>query len=137
MLDWGITNDLQIGFESGHNISDHLFVINTLIDQRRIGNQEIFLAFINLCQVYDRVDWTKLFRKLTYYQIPAPIIRILMSQYDNIKYCILIEDGRSHFFRTDQGVKQGDNFSPRLFNCTLWTLPVFFAGIWTLCIYKG
>ena len=69
-----------------------------------------------MLQAYDRVDRAKLFKKLISYQIPAQITRIIMDQYDKIQYCILTEEGRSMFFITRQGVKQGDPFSPRLFN---------------------
>ena len=116
MSDWGIQNDLQIGFERGHSIADHLFVLMTLIDQARICGQEIYLAFIDMKQAYDRVNRTKLFRKLTEYQIPAKIIRIIMDPYDNIQYCVVTDEGRSDFFTTSQGLKQGDPFSSRLFN---------------------
>ena len=39
-----------------------------------------------------------------------------MDQYDKMEYCVLTEEGRSLFFITTQGLKQGDPFSPRLFN---------------------
>ena len=91
MADWGIQNDLQIGFERGHSIADHLFVLSTLIDQVRICGQDIFLAFIDMKQAYDRVNRTKLFRKLTSYQVPAKIIKIIIDQYDNIQYCVLTD----------------------------------------------
>ena len=85
MMEWGLQNDSQIGFESGRSISYHILVLTTLIDQARICNQDLYLAFIDMCQAYDRVDRAKLFRKLISYQIPAQITRIIMDQYDKIQ----------------------------------------------------
>ena len=140
MADWGIQNNLQIGFEKGRSIADHLFVLSTLIDQARLCGQDIFLVFIDMKQAYDRVNRTKLFRKLTSYQVPAKIIKIIMDQYDNIQNCVLTDEGRSAFFTTSQG----DPFSPRLFNLFIMDViqifnldsdPLFLQGhaIYILC----
>ena len=144
MADWGIQNDLQIGFESGRSIADHIFILTTLIDQARVCKQNMYLAFIDMRQAYDRVDRTKLFKKLISYQIPAQITRIVMDQYDKVQYCVLTEEGRSYFFITAQGLKQGDPFSPRLFNLYIMDVirifkmesdPLFLQGkaIYILC----
>ena len=144
MADWGIQNNLQIGFESGRSIADHIFILTTLIDQARICKQDIYLAFIDMRQAYDRVDIIKLFRKLISYQIPIQITRIVMDQYDKIQYCVLTDKGRSYFFITTQGLKQGDPFSPRLFNLYIMDVirifnldsdPLFLQGkaIFILC----
>ena len=116
MAEWGIQNDLQIGFENGRSIVDHIFVLTTLIEQARACKNDIYLAFIDLRQAYDRVDRARLFRKMISYRIPAQITKIVMDQYDKMEYCVLTEEGRSIFFITSQGLKQGDPFSPRLFN---------------------
>ena len=136
MTDWGIQNDLQIGFEKGQSIADHIFVMTTLIDQPRACKQDIYLAFIDMRQAYDRVNRARLFRKLISYQIPTQITRIIMDQYDKIQYCVLTEEGRS-FFITTQGLKQGDPFSPRIFNIYIMDIirifsldsdPIFLQG---------
>ena len=142
--DWGIQNDLQIGFEKRRSIADHIFILTTLIDQACVCNQDLYLAFIDMWQAYDRVDRAKLFKKLISYQIPAQITRIIMDQYDKLPYCVLTEEGRSIFVITMQGAKQGDPFSPRLFDLfimdiirilNLDTDPVFLQGkaIYILC----
>ena len=144
IADWGIQNDLQIGFETGKSIADHIFILTTLIHQARVCKQNMYLAFIDMRQAYDRVDRTKLFKKLISYQIPAQITRIVMDQYDKVQYCVLTEEGRSLFFIMAQGLKQGDPFSPRLFNLYIMDIirifkmesdPLFLQGkaIYILC----
>ena len=67
-------------------------------------------------EAYDRINRIALFRKLLTYKIPARIIRIIINQYDAVEYVVVTDDGKSHAFRTTQGLKQGDNMSPKLFN---------------------
>ena len=107
-----INSDLQIGFEKNHMISDHLFVLKTIIEQARMSKQDLHLALIDFHQAY-RIA---LFRKLLTYKIPVRIVCIIVNQYDNVEYVVVMDDGKSHAFKTTQGLKQGDNMSPRLFN---------------------
>ena len=122
-----INSDLQIGFEKNHMISDHLFVLKTIIEQARICKQDLHLAFIDFRQAYDRIDRIALFRKLITYQIPARIIRIIINQYDHMEYVVVMEDGKSHAFKTTQGLKQGDNMSPKLFNLFIMDILYIFG----------
>ena len=48
--------------------------------------------------------------------IPSKIISILADQFAKVEYCVLTEEGRSDFFKSSLGLKQGDTISPRLFN---------------------
>ena len=122
-----INSDLQIGFEKNHMISDHLFVLKTIIEQARICKQDLHLAFIDFRQAYDRINRIALFRKLLTYKIPVRIIRSIINQYDNMEYVVVTDDGKSHAFRTTQGLKQGDNMSPKLFNLFIMDILYIFS----------
>ena len=39
-----------------------------------------------------------------------------MAQYGKVEYCVLTPGGRTNFFKTSMGLKQGDTMSPLLFN---------------------
>ena len=116
MDDKGISNDMQIGFERNHRISDHLMVIRTIIDQARCCNQDTFIAFVDFKQAYDRVNRKLLFQKLINYCFPSKLIKIIIDQYQKVQYCVLTPEGRTVFFNSNLGLKQGDTMSPRLFN---------------------
>ena len=120
-----ISNDLQIGFERDHQKADHILVLNTIIDQSKACKNNLYLAFIDLKQAYDRVNRSLLLEKMIELKIPAKIIRILLDQFSKVKYCVLTPHGRSRFFESDQGLKQGDPASPREFN-------FFFMGVLTI-----
>ena len=116
MDDKGISNDMQIGFERNHRISDHLMVIRTILDQARCCGQDIFIAFVDFKQAYDRVNRKLLFQKLIDYCFPSKLIKIIIDQYQKVQYCVLTPEGRTIFFNSNLGLKQGDTMSPRLFN---------------------
>ena len=122
-----INSDLQIGFERDHMISDHLFVLKTIIEQARVCKQDLHLAFIDFRQAYDRINRIALFRKLLIYKIPTRIVRIIINQYDNMEYVVVTDDGKSCAFKTTQGLKQGDNMSPKLFNLFIMDILYIFS----------
>ena len=112
----GISNDMQIGFERNHRISDHLLVIRTIIDQALFCTQDTYIAFIDFKQAYDRVNRNLLFQKLIDYCFPSKLIKIIIDQYQKVQYCVLTPEGRTAFFQSNLGLKQEDTMSPRLFN---------------------
>ena len=116
MDDKGISNDMQIRFERNHRISDHLMVLRTIIDQARYGGQDTHIAFVDFKQAYDRFNRKLLFQKLLNYCFPSKLIKIIINQYQKVQYCVLTPDGRTIFFDSNLGLKQGDTMSPRLFN---------------------
>ncbi len=65
MNEFDLIGPNQIGFLKGHRTSDHVYVVNTLVN--RIVKQRgksIFTAFIDLRKAYDSVDRYFLFNKL-------------------------------------------------------------------------
>ena len=111
-------------------ISDHLFVLKTIIEQARTCKQDLHLAFIDFRQAYDRINRIALFRKLLTYKIPARIIRIIINQYDNVEYVVVTDDGKSRAFKTTQGIKQGDNMYPKLFNLFIMDILYIFNALY-------
>ena len=97
----GISNDVQIGFEKHHRIADHILVLNTLLDQANFRKQDVFLAFIDLKQAYDRINRKQLYGKLIDLGFPSKVISIIINQYDKAQYCVLTPDGRTCFFKAD------------------------------------
>ena len=116
MDDKGISNDIQIGFEKNHRIADHLLVMRTILDQAKACRQDTFMAFVDFKQAYDKVNRQLLLKKFLKYGFPSRIIKILIDQYQNIQYCVITPNGRTKFFKSDLGLKQGDTMSPHCFN---------------------
>ena len=44
-----------------------------------------------------------------------------------MEYVVVTDDGKSHAFRTTQGLKQGDNMSPKLFNLFIMDILYIFS----------
>ena len=112
----GFFNDLQIGFMKGRRIADHVLVLQTLMAQAKRRRRSLFACFVDLKQAYDRVDRRKLYNKLITKGAPDKIVKSIMAQYGKVEYCVLKPGGRTGFFKTSMGLKQGDTMSPLLFN---------------------
>ena len=125
----GFLNDLQIGFKKGHRVADHVLVLQTLIAQAKKKRRPLHAAFIDLKQAYDRVDRKKLYKKLIKAGAPLKLIKTIMSQYGNLEYCILTPGGRTPYFNTLIGLKQGDTMSPLLFNFFIMDILFDFVNI--------
>ena len=128
MDETGISNDMQIGFEKNHRIADHLFVIRTILDQAKICGQDTFMAFIDFKQAYDRVNRNLLFKKFLSNGLPSRIIKVVIDQYQNVQYCVLTPYGRTKFFKSNLGLKQGDTMSPRFFNLFIMDIISIFGN---------
>ena len=76
MDEQGISNDLQIGLERDHRIANHLLVLQTVLDQAKACQQNAYIAFIDLKQVYDRIDRKLLLDKMIDLGVPSKIISI-------------------------------------------------------------
>jgi hypothetical protein len=74
------------------------------------------LLFIDLNKAYDRVDrralWEDMANKLN---IPQCLIQLIRNMYVGNKGVVCIEGQAQTFFDTNNGVKQGDGASPKLF----------------------
>ena len=107
-----LNSDLQISFEKSHIVSDHLFILWTIIEQASVCKQDLNLSFIDLPQAYDRANKTELYQKLQ--EIASRNVRVIINQYDNVEYSVLMENGTAITLKSTLGLKQGDNLGPRL-----------------------
>lgn len=125
--DFEIMEPCQAGFRKGFATIDNIFVLHNLIDIIGKGNKQLFCAFVDLKQAFDKVWHSGLWQKLQLYQINGKCLRVIQSMYNNIKSCILANGKTSSFFISNIGVRQGENLSPILFNLYLNDLERFLS----------
>ena len=112
--------DEQNGFRKDRSCQDHLYVLDSLIRNRKNENLSTFTAFIDLQKAFDCVNRDFLMHKILNMGIEGKIYMSIKSLYSATEACVKISnDLYSEWFPTLFGVRQGDSLSPTLFSMYL------------------
>lgn len=103
--------DEQNGFRKDRNCEDHVFTLNSLIQNR----DTTFVTFIDLQKAFDTVDRDLLQYSLLTNGVDGHFYNNVKSLYHNTESCVRIGDHHTAWFNCTSGVRQGDNLSPTLF----------------------
>ena len=107
--------DEQNGFRACRSCIDHLFVLCTVLRNRKLSGKETFLSYIDYKKAFDSVERNLLLFKLSQIGITGNIYRAISSLYSNTQSRVLLNDHETPYFDCPVGVKQGDCLSPTLF----------------------
>ena len=106
----------QNGFRVGRSCIDHIFVLCTILRNRKIMGKESFLCFIDYKKAFDSVDRNLLLFKLSNIGVNGHMYSAISSLYSNPKSRVILQDYSTEYFDCPIGVKQGDSLSPTLFS---------------------
>ena len=106
----------QNGFRIGRSCIDNVFTIKQTIEKRKEFNLKTHVAFLDLEKACDRVNRSQLLQILNKRSIPYHLIEVIKSLYKNTG--VQIDTGRKILDKIyiNQGIRQGCNLSPALFN---------------------
>ena len=110
-----LISDTQNGFRKLRSCIDHLFVLTSIIRNRKVNGLSTFVCYIDLAKAFDTVDRDCLFMKLANAGIQGKMYWAIRSLYCNHVSSILVNDYQTDWFSNITGVKQGDNISTTLF----------------------
>ena len=105
----------QNGFRVGRSCIDHIFVMCTILRNRKLLGEETFLCFIDYKKAFDSVDRNLLLYKLSSIGVNGHMYSAISSLYSNPKSRVILQDYSTDYFDCPVGVKQGDCLSPTLF----------------------
>ena len=107
----------QIGFMKGARTSDHIFLLQTIIEKVvKKTKGKLYAAFIDFKKAYDTVDREKLFNRLKQLGIRGIYLNNIIAMYKNTSYKIKLTNGFLDPLECNLGLKQGCPLSPMLFN---------------------
>ena len=106
----------QNGFRAGRSCIDHLFVLCTVLRNRKLSDKETFLCFIDYKKAFDSVERNLLLHKLSQIGINGSMYQAISALYLNPKSRVILNDYETEYFECPIGVKQGDCLSPTLFS---------------------
>ena len=107
--------DEQNGFRASRSCIDHIFVLCSILRNRKSQNLSTFLTFIDFKKAFDTVERNLLLFKLSEIGICGPMYNAIASLYSNPRSRIILNDQKTDYFDCPIGVKQGDCLSPTLF----------------------
>ena len=110
-----ILNENQAGFRSGYSTTDHISTLHILSEILKHNKKKLFCSFIDFSKAFDSVWRVGLWMKLLSNNINGKIFRIINNMYKDIKSCVMHSGEQSCFFKSQIGVRQGENLSPILF----------------------
>ena len=106
----------QNGFRKKRACIDHIYVLTSIIRNRKAQGLPTFSAFIDMKKAFDWVDRDLLFLKLLQNGINGKFYDSIKSMYNNPLACVNLNGNFTSWFGTTHGVRQGDVLSPTLFS---------------------
>ena len=107
----------QIGFKKRHRTSDHIFVLNSIVNKIvKNEKRKLFVAFIDFRKAFDKVNLDLLLLKLQRLEIKGLFYKNIKEIYQSISYLVKVSGGNLDPIKSCMGLKQGGVLSPLLFN---------------------
>ena len=107
--------DEQNGFRASRSCIDHLFVLCTILRNRKLQSKDTFLCFIDYKKAFDSVERHLLLFKLSQAGITGNMYKAISSLYSNPRSRVILNEHETAYFECPVGVKQGYCLSPTLF----------------------
>ena len=120
----------QAGFRKVSRTSDQIYVLRKLVeDTIKSGTKKrLYSCFVDFRKAFDSVWHDALMLKLYRTGVRGKCLKVIQSMYTNSSICTRINGGYSKSIPVRQGVHQGNNLSPTLFNVFINDLPDHLNG---------
>ena len=110
------TCDAQFGFKSGLSTTHATFALKETVNLFTKQGSPVYACFLDASKAFDRVCHSKLFDILVDRGVPTNYIKLLMRWYRTQTMAVKWSHVESDSFSVKNGVRQGGNLSPLLFN---------------------
>ena len=108
--------DFQAGFRKGRGTRDQIANIFWIIEKAKEFQKNIYFCFIDYTKAFDCVDHSILWKILKEMGIPDHLTCLLRNLYAGQEAMVRTGHGKTDWFQTRKGVRQGCILSPCLFN---------------------
>ena len=95
----------QARFRSGRGTRDHVFVLNSLVNNRlKRKGRKLYTAFVNFKAAFDTVDWNLLIDKLRKAGIRGKMLTMIERIYEETWNEVIFGEQIADHYRTNRGV---------------------------------
>ena len=108
----------QAGFRSGYSTTDHMQVINQVMEKSSEFKKPLCMAFIDYEKAFDSVQISAVMEAIRKQGIEENYVQVLEDIYNDGTATIVLHK-ESEKIPIRKGVRQGDTISPKLFTATL------------------
>ena len=116
----GYLVDEQNGFRPDRSCQDHIYVLSSIIRNRKSTGENTYCAFVDFKKAFDWVSRDLLLYKLvTSFGIHGRLFNSLSTIYNSSTAQVRVNGTLTDSFDVSSGVKQGDIISPVLFSMYL------------------
>ena len=86
-----IINPCQVGFVSGHRMSDNIFIVQEIIHTmvRKFGPKGHVALKLDLKKAYNHLQWSFIQETLEFFQIPPKLIHLIMNMISSTRFNIM------------------------------------------------
>jgi len=109
------SDHLQFGFKRDNSCSRALFSLSGSVCYYNKRGSNVYCAFLDAREGFDKVLTYALITKLTNRRVPLAFIRILVSWYSSLHCAVIWNSIIGVLFQVSCGVRQGGILSPLLF----------------------
>ena len=109
------TSDAQFGFKVGHSTTHAAYCLKETVNYYTSKGSPVYSCFLDASKAFDRVCHSKLFGILSRRGVPTPYLKLLLKWYKTQQMGVKWADRVSES-SVENGVRQGGNLSPLLFN---------------------
>ena len=97
-------DDSQFGFVPGRGTTDAIFVVRQLQEKYLAANKRLYMAFVDLEKVFDRVPRKVIWWALRKLGVEEWIVRLVQGMYANARSRVHVGEGYSEEFEVKVGV---------------------------------
>jgi hypothetical protein len=123
------TADSQFGFKEGHGTELAIFALKQTIEYYRDRDSPVFLCFLDAKKAFDRVNHWTLFKKLIERGAPLHIVKLLVFWYREQEFIVQWGGSTSAPYHCINGIRQGGQLSPLLYNVYTDDLNHFLSNV--------
>ena len=112
----------QARFRRGRGCAEQIFVMRQLAEKMIEKGKKLCAVLVDLEKAYNKVCREELWEALRRYGVSEGLLRAIKSMYQASETCVRVDGEVSELSEVKQGVRQGCQLTPLLFNIFLNTV---------------